>query len=115
PYCPGRPAGAARRAIARCRGSAIRWWARRGCTGCGRYRAWTVPWTASRAAPRRRTAWSRSGRAYVVEADGAQGVELARNGRHVLEQLQRILHGHVEHVGNRVALVQDLQRLAVVA
>ena len=44
--CPGHAAGAARRAAARCRRSAGRWSARRGCRACGRWRAWTAPWRA---------------------------------------------------------------------
>ena len=35
--------------------------------------------------------------------------------RDVLEELQRLVHGHVQHVGDALALVLDLQRLAVVA
>ena len=37
------------------------------------------------------------------------------HARHRLEELQRLLDRHVEHVGDRLALEQDLQRLAVVA
>src|SRR5690606_41995930 len=50
----------------------------------------------------------------VAQADVDQGLQLARDRRNVLEQLQRILDGHLEHVVDVVALVEDLQRLAVV-
>src|SRR5690606_4494803 len=39
----------------------------------------------------------------------------ARDRRHRFEQLERILDRHFQHVVDAVALVQDLQRLAVVA
>jgi hypothetical protein len=38
-----------------------------------------------------------------------------RTARHRLEEVQRLLDRHVEHVGDRLALEQHLERLAVVA
>src|SRR4029079_15286424 len=52
---------------------------------------------------------------YVVEADAVQGLEGLAHARHRLEELGGLLDGHVEHVGDGLALEQDLQRLAVVA
>ena len=40
---------------------------------------------------------------------------MSRIARHRLEELRRLLDRHVEHVGDRLALEQHLQRLAVVA
>ncbi len=37
------------------------------------------------------------------------------DGRDALEERQRLLDGHVEDLGDRLALVEDLERLAVVA
>ena len=51
----------------------------------------------------------------VAQADVDQRLQLARQRRHRLEQLQRVLDGHLQHVVDVVALVEDLQRLAVVA
>ena len=51
----------------------------------------------------------------VAQADVDQRLELARDRRHRLEQLQRVLDRHLQHVVDAVALVEDLQRLAVVA
>ena len=66
-----------------------------------------------------RFAAGQSGRALaeldVAQAHVDQGLELARDRRHRFEQLQRLLDGHLQHVVDAVALVQDVQGLAVVA
>src|SRR5262245_13918512 len=51
----------------------------------------------------------------VVEADAVQELEYAAHPRHRLEEIERLLDRHVEHVGDRLALEQHLERLAVVA
>src|ERR1700732_2192190 len=51
----------------------------------------------------------------VVEADAAQQREPVAYFWHRLEEFQRLLDRHVEHVGDRFAAEQDFQRLAVVA
>ncbi len=51
----------------------------------------------------------------VVEADAAQEREHVAHPRHRLEELQRLLDRHVEHVGDGFALEQHFQRFAVVA
>src|SRR6202171_2402940 len=51
----------------------------------------------------------------VAEAHVGQGLQLARDPRLVLEQLQGLVDGHVEDLGDVVALEAHLQRLAVVA
>ena len=51
----------------------------------------------------------------VVEADAGQGLELLPDRRHVAEELERLADGQVEHVGDVLALVAHLERLAVVA
>src|SRR2546428_12058032 len=51
----------------------------------------------------------------VVAADAVQKLEHVATARHRLEELQRLLDRHVEHVGDRFALEQNLERLAVVA
>uniref|UniRef100_A0A914YSX1 Uncharacterized protein n=1 Tax=Panagrolaimus superbus TaxID=310955 RepID=A0A914YSX1_9BILA len=51
----------------------------------------------------------------VAQADVDQCFQLACDRRHRLEQLQCILDGHFQHVVDVEALVQDLQRFAVVA
>ena len=51
----------------------------------------------------------------VVEADAAQQRQHVAHPRHRLEEFQRLLDRHVEHVGDGFALEQHLQRLAVVA
>ena len=43
------------------------------------------------------------------------GLELGGDGRDVPEELDRLADGHVEHIGDGLALVGDLERLAVVA
>src|SRR6476659_4039776 len=51
----------------------------------------------------------------VAEADALQRLELVADRRYRLEQICGLLHRHVEHVGDRLVLELDLQRLAVVA
>src|SRR6185369_2987952 len=51
----------------------------------------------------------------VAEADVEQRLELAGDLRNRSEELERLLDGHLEHVGDRAALVVDLERLAVIA
>ena len=51
----------------------------------------------------------------VVEADAVQQRQHVAHARHRLEELERLLDRHVEHVGDRLALEQHLERLAVVA
>src|SRR5262249_24047041 len=51
----------------------------------------------------------------VIEADAVQEFERLAHPRHRLEEVQRLLHRHVEYVGDRFAAKQDFQRLAVVA
>src|SRR5690606_12481295 len=53
--------------------------------------------------------------ANVAEADVFQRLQLRQNRRNAAEAHARLADRHVEHVGNRLALVFDLQRLAVVA
>src|ERR1700687_54420 len=50
----------------------------------------------------------------VVESDVAQGLELLPDRWDILEELQRLAHGHIEHCGDTLAFVQDFQRFAVV-
>ena len=51
----------------------------------------------------------------VAEADPHQRRHLLADRRHRGEERLGVLHRHVEHVGDALALEQDLQRLAVVA
>ena len=51
----------------------------------------------------------------VAEADVVERLQPAADLRDVLEELERLLDGHVEHVGDRLALEADVERLAVVA
>src|SRR5262245_29013412 len=51
----------------------------------------------------------------IAEADALQRLELVADRGHGLEQLCRFLDRHVEHVGDRLVLELDLERLAVVA
>src|SRR3984893_2553041 len=51
----------------------------------------------------------------VVQPDVAQGLELLTNRRHRAHKIDRVEHGQVEHLGDVLALVLDLQRVAVVA
>ena len=64
------------------------------------------------------TAGERGGRlthAHVAEADVDQGRQVAGDRRDGREELQRLLDRHVEDLGDGLALVVDLERLAVVA
>src|SRR2546428_10519725 len=51
----------------------------------------------------------------VAESDVVQGAQLHLARRNVREEPERFLDGHLENVGDRLALVVDLERLAVVA
>ena len=51
----------------------------------------------------------------VVEPDVVQRLQPPPDLRDLREEAQRLLDGHLEHVGDRLALVADLERLAVVA
>ena len=51
----------------------------------------------------------------VVEADAVQRLEGLAHARHRLEEFGGFLDRHVQHVGDRLALEQHFQRLAVVA
>ncbi len=51
----------------------------------------------------------------VAEPDVVERLQLAPDRRDVLEEVQRLLDRHVEHLGDVLALVRHLQRLAVVA
>src|SRR5690606_5520598 len=51
----------------------------------------------------------------VAEADVVERLEVTLDRRDGVEELERLLDRHVEHLGDRLALVVDLQRLAVVA
>ncbi len=51
----------------------------------------------------------------VVEPDPVQGLEGFAHPRHRLEELGSLFHGHVEHVGDRLALEQHFEGFAVVA
>ena len=51
----------------------------------------------------------------VIEADVAQRFELLPDRRNRTEKLDRVEHGHVEHLGNILALVLNLERVAIVA
>ena len=50
----------------------------------------------------------------VAQADVLERLEAPGDARHVGEELHRLLHAHVEHVGDVLALVPDLERVAVV-
>ena len=52
---------------------------------------------------------------HVVQPHVVQRLQLVADGRDVLEVRQRLLHVHLQHLGDRLALVADLQRLAVEA
>ena len=43
------------------------------------------------------------------------GLYLSQNVGHILKEVHRLVDGHVEHVGNALALVSHFQRLPVVA
>ena len=51
----------------------------------------------------------------VAQADVVQRLELGPDVRHRREEVERLGDGHLEDVGDRLALVVDLERLAVVA
>ena len=51
----------------------------------------------------------------VIQAHVVQGLQHARDAREVAEELQRLLHVHVQHLGDVLALVGDLEGVAVVA
>ncbi len=51
----------------------------------------------------------------VAQADFLQGGELGANAGDVLEELQPLVHRHLQHVGDALSLVFDLQRLSVIA
>src|SRR6185503_15155902 len=51
----------------------------------------------------------------VVEPDVVKRLEAALDLRDVLEELERLLDRHLEHVRDRLALETDVERLAVVA
>src|SRR5262245_55181338 len=51
----------------------------------------------------------------VSEADILERAQLVGDRREVLEQRQRLIDGEIEHVGDRLAAVLDLERLAIVA
>jgi hypothetical protein len=51
----------------------------------------------------------------VAQAHVEQGLQLAGDGGHGAEEGVRVLDRHLQHLGDVAALVQDLQRLAVVA
>lgn len=51
----------------------------------------------------------------VSETDFVERAQVARDGRHGLEELQALLDGHVQHLCDGLALVVDLQGLPVVA
>ena len=96
-----RPAGSAPSGAARCRRSAGRWSARRGCR-----RVRPVAFLASsfdslialRLAARQRG--RRLAQLDVAEADLAQRLQLLPDLRDVLEELARLRHRHVEDVGD---------------
>ena len=51
----------------------------------------------------------------VAEADVGQRLELLADRRHRGEELDRLVHGHLQHFVDAASLVADLERLAVVA
>jgi hypothetical protein len=51
----------------------------------------------------------------VVEADPVEQGERLAHPRHRLEEVERLLHGHVEHVGDGLVPEQHVERFAVVA
>ena len=53
--------------------------------------------------------------ANVTEPDVVQGLQLALDARDALEERERLVHRHVQHVEHVLAAISDLQRLAVVA
>ena len=57
----------------------------------------------------------RLSQADVGEANVVQCLDLPVDGLHILEEMQRFLHRHVEHIVDAFSFVFDLQRLTVVA
>src|SRR5438128_5258098 len=51
----------------------------------------------------------------IVQADAVQRLEGFADARDGLEEFSGYLDGHIEHVGDALALEQDFERLAVVA
>ena len=51
----------------------------------------------------------------VAHPDVVERLELVADRRHRLEELERLLDGHLQDLGDVLALVVDLERLAVVA
>jgi hypothetical protein len=51
----------------------------------------------------------------VSEPDVVERLELLAHARLVLEEGERVLHRHLEHVGDALAAEAHLERLAVVA
>ena len=52
---------------------------------------------------------------HIPQAHVAQGLELVADPGQGCEELHRLVHGHLQHVGDVLALVPDLQGLPVVA
>ena len=50
----------------------------------------------------------------IAEADVDERGDLIADARQIVEEGQRLLRGHVEHVRDIFALIEDLQRLAVI-
>src|SRR4030095_8047946 len=50
----------------------------------------------------------------VAQTDCLQRAQLVRDWRNILEQRERLIDGEVQHVGDRLAAVANLQRLTVV-
>ena len=51
----------------------------------------------------------------VAQADVVEGLQLGPDLRHRVEELERLVHRHVQHLGDVATLVQDLEGLPVVA
>ena len=51
---------------------------------------------------------------HIPQAHVAQGLELVADSGQRCEELHRLIHGHLQHIGNVLALVADLQGLPVV-
>ena len=52
---------------------------------------------------------------HIAQPHIPQGGQLVTDSGHGGEELPRLVHGHIQHVGDVFALVADLQRLAVIA
>ena len=57
----------------------------------------------------------RLAQAHIAQAHVVQGLELALDGGDGRKEDKGLLHGHLEHVGDRLAAVEHLKRLTVVA